>query len=139
MAWLQATPKPDPRTKRGKAADDEAAPRLSRIAQFKADKIVPGMPPNPAPHITDRLIEIGLTGTGAMTAVPLSWGEIDAWCNRTSIDLEPWEARLISRLSKAYVNQLHASEDEHCPPPFQWKVTAREREVAEEKLMAVLG
>ena len=106
---------------------------------MKADKIVPQMPPNPAPHITDRLIEIGLTGSGAMAAVPLTWGEIDAWCNRTAIDLEPWEGRLISRLSKAYLNQLHASEDERCPPPFQGKVTAREREVAEAQLRAVLG
>ena len=80
--------------------EESPAPLLSRIEKMKRDKIVPPMPHNPAPHITDRLIEIGLTQAAGMGAVPLSWLEINAWCERTAVDLEPWEARLIRRLPR---------------------------------------
>jgi hypothetical protein len=139
MAWLQATPKPDPRSRRGKLAEQSTAPRLSRIAALKAKKVVPPMPPNPAPHITDRLIEMGLTQAAGMGAVPLSWGEINAWCDRTAVDLEPWEARLIRRLSAAYLAESHKADDENCPPPWAAPVTAREIEIEEAQLRAVLG
>jgi hypothetical protein len=139
MAWLQATPKPDPRSRRAKFVEESPAPLLSRIEKMKRDKIVPPMPPNPAPHITDRLIEIGLTQAAGMGAVPLSWLEINAWCERTAVDLEPWEARLIRRLSAAYLAERRKADVETCPPPWRAEVTAREREIEEAKLRAVLG
>lgn len=139
MAWLQATPKPDPRSRRAKIVEQSPAPLLSRIARMKRDKIAPPMPPNPAPHITDRLIEIGLTQAAGMGAVPLSWLEINAWCERTAVDLDPWEARLIRRLSAAYLAESHVADDENCPPPWKAPVTAREIEIEDAKLRAVLG
>ncbi len=119
--------------------EESPAPLLSRIEKMKRDKIVPPMPHNPAPHITDRLIEIGLTQAAGMSAVPLSWVEINAWCERTAIDLEPWEGRLIRRLSAAYLAESRKAEIETCPPPWRAEVTAREREIEEAKLRAVLG
>lgn len=99
----------------------------------------PPMPDNPAPHITDRLVEMGLTQAAGMTAVPLSWQEINAWCDRTSIDLPPWEARLIRRLSGDYLAESRAAEAETCPPP--WRAPASEASIAAELqvLDAVLG
>lgn len=97
------------------------------------------MPPNPAPHIIDWLMEIGLTEAAGMGSAPLSWQEIDAWCNRTGIDLATWEARLIRRLSADYLAECRKAEDRNCPPPWRWPVTAREREVEMERLEAVLG
>ena len=41
--------------------------------------VPPRMPPNPAPHIIARLIEIGLTESNGMGPSPLSWQAIGAW------------------------------------------------------------
>lgn len=137
MAWLNATPKPDARTKRAKLADAE--PALSRIDDMKKRKITPGMPPNPAPHIVARLVEIGLTEAAGMGNGPLSWPTIDAWCNRTGIDLAPWEARLIRQLSVDYVAESRLAESENCPPPWRAEVTQREIETELARLQMVLG
>lgn len=74
-------------------------------------------PPNPAEHLIDWLYDIGPAAMGAMGEVPLGWTEIDAWCRRTGIDLDPWEGRTIRRLSRAYVAMRHAAEDPACPEP----------------------
>lgn len=137
MAWLHATPKPDPETRRGKIEPDE--PRLSRIDELVRCKIPVLMPPNPAPHITDWLIEIGLTEAAGMGAAPLSWREIEAWCSRTVVDLEPWEARLLRKLSVAYLAEGRKAESENCPPPWRAEVTQRERDVEAANLRALLG
>lgn len=73
LAWLHATPKPDEATKRAKAANQPE--RLSRLDQLKKDGITPKMPPNPAPHIVARLVELGMTGSTGMGPAPLSWLE----------------------------------------------------------------
>lgn len=99
----------------------------------------PQMPPNPAPHLTDRLIEIGLTEAAGMGAGPISWLTIDAWKRSTGVPIDPWEARLLRRLSIAYHAEGRRAEDETCPPPWRAKVTALEREVEEAALRSVLG
>jgi hypothetical protein len=48
MAWLNATPKPPPGSKRAKIASDK--PALTRLEQAKRDGIKPQMPAAPAPH-----------------------------------------------------------------------------------------
>lgn len=97
------------------------------------------MPPNPAPHFTDRLIEIGLTEAAGMGAVPISWRQIEAWQQLTGVPLEPWEARLLRRLSAIYLAEGRTAESESCPPPWRTQVTAREREVEDAQLRSVLG
>lgn len=137
MAWLHATPKPDERSRRGKAESD--APRHSRIDALKRKKIDPQMPPNPAPHIITWLIEIGLSEAAGMGAAPLSSREIAAWQDNTCIRLEPWVARLLRKLSAAYLAEGRRAEAETCPPPWRAPVTQRELEVAEAELRNVLG
>jgi Na+-transporting NADH:ubiquinone oxidoreductase subunit NqrB len=97
------------------------------------------MPANPAPHLTDWLIEIGLTETAGMGAAPIGWTTIAAWRAIAGVMIEPWEARLLRRLSVAYLAEGRKAESEHCPPPWQWKLTAQEREASDEALRAVLG
>lgn len=137
MAWLNATPKPPPGSKRAAAKDQP--PPVSRIEQMKRSKIVPQMPPCPAPHIITRLVEIGLTEAAGMGAGPISWQSIDAWCNRTAIDLSPWEARLLRSLSVSYVAEGRKAESENCPPPWRGEVSDREKEVEVERLQMLLG
>lgn len=134
MAWLHATPKPDERSRRAKSAKP-----LSRREQMRRDKITPQMPPNPAPHIIARLIEMGITQSNGMGASPISWSEITAWCERTCINLPPWESRLMRTLSEEYLAELHRAEAEHCPAPWRGQVTQHERDISEARLDALLG
>lgn len=96
------------------------------------------MPPNPAPLFTDRLIELGLTQAAGMGAGPISWSELDAWQRQTRVAIEPWEARLLRRLSTIYLAESRKAESENCPPPWRTHVTAREREIEEAALRSVL-
>jgi hypothetical protein len=109
------------------------------MEQMKRDRIAPQMPPNPAPHIFDWLIEIGLTEAAGMGAAPISSRELAAWQDNSGVRLAPWETRLIRRLSKAYLAESRIAEVETCPPPWRAEVTAREREVEEARLRMVLG
>ncbi len=137
MAWLHATPKPDARSRRGR--EEPATARLSRIDDLKRKKINPPMPPNPAPHITDWLIEMGLTEAAGMGAVPISSCELAAWQDNTCVRLTPWEARLIRELSKAYLAEGRIAESETCPPPWRAPVTQRELDIEESQLRMLLG
>lgn len=128
LAWLSATPKPDPKTKRGQQQDIEL---FSRIEGMRRSGIKsPPMPHNPAPKFTDWLVEMGLTEAAGMSAVPISWKEINAWCDRTGIDLLPWEARLMRRLSTDYLAESRKAESETCPPP--WLSPSNEASIAAE-------
>lgn len=99
----------------------------------------PPMPANPAPHFTDWLVEMGLSEAAGMGATPLTWKEIAAWCERTCVDLLPWEARLMRRLSADYLAESRRAEAAACPPP--WLAPATEATIAAEMrvLDAVLG
>lgn len=132
MAWLGATPKPPEESKR-------APQKQTRLEALKAQKIAPPLPPNPVPHVTDRLMEMGLTQAAGMAAVPLSWQEIDAWCRRTAIDLTPWEARLIRRLSAEYLAESQRAEAETCPPPWRAPVPQHQIDTEVSRLRSVLG
>jgi hypothetical protein len=137
MAWLNATPKPAEGSDAAKR--EKVSKRVSRIERLRRNKVSPPMPPNPAPHIINRLVEIGLTEAAGMGVSPLSWGEINEWCCRTKIDLPPWEARLIRKLSTEYIAESRRAEDETCQPPWRAKLTRREVEVDEAGLRSLLG
>ena len=118
----------------------ESVELVSRIEALRRSGVTaPPMPPNPAPHFTDWLVEIGLTEAAGMSAVPLSWREINEWCARTCIDLLPWEARLMRRLSSDYLTESRRAEAEACPAP--WLAPSNEATIAAEVrvLDAVLG
>ena len=134
-AWLNATPKPPAGSRRAKSD----APTLSRREQLKRNRIPPPLPPNPAPHIVDRLVEIGLTEAAGMGAGPLSWAAIVAWQTATGVRLPPWEARLIRRLSLDYVAESHRAEDETCVAPWRAAVSKAEIDSEAARLCAVLG
>ena len=106
---------------------------------MKKDGIESKMPSNPAPHIINRLTEIGLTEANGMGASPLSWREIEAWQRSTRVRVAPWEARLIRHLSREYLAEAHRAESENCPAPWHSEVTPREREVEEANLRMVRG
>jgi hypothetical protein len=139
MAWLHATPKPDAGTKRAAMVDADAPPPLSRIAALKRDGIPIQMPPNPAKHLVEFLIEIGMSEAAGMGMVPLSWREIRAWCENTRVVLAPWELRLIRRMSAEYLAEGRRAESENAPPPWRAEITQREIDVEQARLEMLLG
>jgi hypothetical protein len=76
------------------------------------------MPPLTAPHIAAHLFEVGPYMAGGMGPTPLTFGEIDAWCNRTGIDLQPWECRFLRSLSSDYISELHRAEKWDAKSPW---------------------
>lgn len=133
-------PRPDPTSQRGKAAAEAgAALRISRLDELKHRNIAPPMPPNPAPHFTAWLVEIGITEAAGMGAAPLSWREINAWCEGTCLRLQPWERRLLRTLSVEYLAESRRAESENSPAPYHTGPDQRAIETEQARLMAVLG
>ncbi len=73
-----------------------------------------------------------------MGAGPVSWSQIDAWQRLTGVPIAPWEARLLRRLSLAYLAEGRQAEAETCPPPWRFDLSPREREIEEAALRAAL-
>ena len=67
----------------------------------------PIWPHNPAPFLTDWLFEIGPTKAGAMGEVSISWSDLTSWQSITGIELEPWEGRLLCRLSGVFAEERY--------------------------------
>jgi len=73
------------------------------------------LPENPASYLTDWLFDIGPSGPGGDT---LGWLDIAAWQEISGVDLEPWEGRLIRRLSGEYGSMKYKAEKADCPAPY---------------------
>ena len=106
---------------------------------MRAAKITPPLPPNPAPHIVGRLMEVGLWEAAGTGIEAISWQAMDAYERRTGAGLSAWEARLIRRLSADYVAMSLKAESEKCPAPWRTKPTQSDRDRELAQLMAVLG
>lgn len=140
LAWLHAVPKPPEGSRRAERATKTGqAPKHSRLDLMKKSGSDPQMPPNPAPHIIAWLVDMGITEPRGMGQAVLSWGEIDAWCRRTRLDIEPWVARLIRHLSNAYIAFGRQAESETCPPPWRARAAPPDRSGEQAALEAVLG
>lgn len=136
LAWLHATPKPPEGSKRAARTTEKP---VSRFERFKADKIVPPMPPCTSARVTERWIEIGMIQSGGMAPTALDWREIVAFATATGLTLTTWEVRTIRAMSVAYIGEGRRAEAETCPPPWNHGVLPQERETEEQRLRMVLG
>jgi len=100
---------------------------------MKAAGIQPELPPNPLPYITEWLFEVGPTSPGGMGPTAIGWRDLQAWQTLTGVDLMPWEARILRRLS---VDFLHEAQDATKPDhPAPWiSETERNREAVSRKV-----
>jgi len=93
-----------------------------------------------ARHLIDLLMEIGPTVPSGFGPVAIGWREIEAWQAVSGVELAPWEAGMIRRLSGEYAAELHAAEDEDRPAPYlSAAVVAANREAVERKLELLFG
>ena len=104
---------------------------------MKAQGSDPVLPFNPAPHLTDWLIEIGPAAPGGEDAI--GYMEMAAWSRLTGIDLNPWEVRTLRRLSRSFVSQRAISRKPSCLEPRLQadEVSARAR--VDEQFKAMMG
>lgn len=133
FAWLNAAPQSE---QKGKA---KAAEPVSRIKAMKERGEKVRLPPNPAPHLTDWLFEIGPRMSGAMGDGPITWQEIEAWEGRMGIELDPWESRTLRRLSQAWGEQASASRKPTCPAPYSMALPEETRKKVDQQFKALVG
>ncbi len=100
----------------------------------QAAEYMPALPPLECAgdYLIGYLFEVGPTGSNGMGATPITWTEIDAYCRRGGIDLAPWEARLIRRLSAEYVSEAHKATENFYPAPWWPEGEVAEQQAAED-------
>lgn len=110
-------------------------------AKKAANEDIP-LPPNPAPYLIDWLLEIGPTQPVGMGAAPISFGAMLDWQDIMGVELQPWEARMLRRLSVDYVNeQYHARDKDRLAPYsafFAGDVRANRQRV-DDKIRSLFG
>lgn len=112
MAWLAAVP-----VDRRPNAVHDARSRAERMAADGLQRL-PFPPVRAGEYLAEYLTDAGPVSAGGMGVAPLSYSEIDAWARTTATPLQPWEAQMLRRLSRAYAASLRASEDAGCLPPW---------------------
>lgn len=99
----------------------------------------PVFPPVSHRYLIDWWLDAGTTSSIGMGEGALTWQEIDAWVARTEIELQPWEARIIRRMSQAFANERHEAKKPLRPVPYsltEQTTGVRDRVAAQFKAMA---
>lgn len=55
-------------------------------------------------YLLNAFFEVGPTMQGGMGEAPLHWQEVDAYARQTQAISEPWEARALVQMSRAYLD-----------------------------------
>jgi hypothetical protein len=76
------------------------------------------LPDLPTPYLVEYLFDVGPTVSTGMGPVIIGWRDLQAWQELVGIDLEPWELRLLRRLSADYLAQSLKAEKPDCPAPY---------------------
>lgn len=128
LAWLNATPE-------SKGGQSE-----TRLEAMKRVDVAPLLPPNPAPYLTEWLFDAGPSSPAGMGDAVLGWCDLQAWQSITGVELRPWEARTLRRLSRDYLNQLYEAKKLGCPAPYdEAERQARSRDKVADQFKAMVG
>lgn len=69
-------------------------------------------------YLIKHLFDVGPTLAGGMSNGPLTYSEIEAWQRVSGIQLLPWEAALLKRMSGEYLAESSAAAESARPPPY---------------------
>jgi len=84
------------------------------------DTYMPEMPPlEQGAYLVGYLLDVGPTVAAGMGAGPITSKDLIAWQQETGVNLQPWEAKTLRRLSGEYLSESHRAEKLGCAPP--WK------------------
>jgi len=73
-------------------------------------------------YLLDYLYDVGPALRNTAGNAPLSCSEIVAWERLTGVELQPWESKLLRRLSADYLGMASRASDPTCPSPYQSEV-----------------
>lgn len=108
MAWLHSAPKKHDK-------DSNPKPRFHSLPV--------GHQARALPEINDYMsLCFELSGyclNGSMGAIPLTWSEVDSFCNRSGYSLQGWETEQLIQMSRDYCYMLSKGAKIGCPPPYQ--------------------
>lgn len=100
--------------------------KLSRRERIERDGGEIEMPPvDQGEYLIGYLYEMGPTVAAGMGAGPVSFAELVAWQAARGFELEPWEARLLRRLSVDYLAESHRATQRDCQPPWGGSIAVR--------------
>lgn len=140
LAWLNAFPAEPPRPprKKGSRGPEPFKSNVSRRARLLESPFQPLMPEADALYLTEILFEIGpVTNTG-MGQDRLSVQEIESWQRQMGVALQPWEFRLLRRLSAEYLAEAQAAEELGRPAPFEPDLHPADKLMTADKVKASL-
>ena len=102
---------------------------------MSAEGIIPMMPPLPEglPYI-DWLMDAGPIESAAAGSSAIGWRTLQAWQEGTGIALEPWEARLLRRLSGDWLREAERARKPDCPAPWTGEPIEINREAVAKKV-----
>lgn len=112
VAWLHAAPK----ARDGKAGDK------TRLEAMRERDETPLFPANPARYLTDWLFDVGPSCSGSMGEAAVSYQDLVAWQACNGVELLPWEAGLLRRLSSEYMAERRNAEEPARPAPYAGEV-----------------
>ena len=126
-AWLGAVPEAEPGAVPAAAPGARAdAAKLSRRERIERDGGEIEMPPfDEGEYLIAYLYELGPTVAAGMGAGPVTFAEMAAWQDARGFELEPWEARLLRRLSVDYLAESHRATRRDCQPPWGESIVVR--------------
>lgn len=100
--------------------------KLSRRERIERDGDEIEMPPvDQGEYLIGYLYELGPTVATGMGAGPITFAELVAWQAARGFEIEPWEARLLRRLSVDYLAESHRATQRDCQPPWGGSVAVR--------------
>lgn len=73
-----------------------------------------------------------------MGLVAIAFTELQAWQQCSGINLQPWEAHILRRLSSDYIAENRRAEKLDCPPPYGNPELEFDREVVARKVTNAL-
>jgi hypothetical protein len=88
-----------------------------------------------ADYLLGYLWEVGPTLVAGMGAGPITHQELRAWQVNSGIRLQPWEARILRRLSIDYLAEMSRAEKADCPAPWQSVAVTVDRAVVANKML----
>lgn len=101
----------------------------------------PLFPPNPAPYLTGWLFDVGPTCPSSMGEAVVSYQDLAAWQAISGVELMPWEARTLKRLSRSYLAMSQRAGEPDCAPPYSGTVDdlAANREQVDRQIRAAFS
>ena len=89
-------------------------------------------------YLVNALMEAGPTTAAGMGEVPLTWADLMAYQSGAGRDFQPWELRLIRRLSGEYLSESMRAKAPDARAPWIKEVTAEQRSEVAQQMRDVL-